>query len=160
MASVTVGSVPPRPYEAGPGSAPALTGPTCSAPLGSNLAMEPPPAPISTMSTTGTFTGYPGKVRVWNSLYSVVTFGVLASTREHFAVVPPMSREITLGSPTSRPTAAAPITPATGPDSMSWIGRRLARAKVVVPRSEEHTSELQSPCNLVCRLLLEQKNSC
>src|ERR1039457_5057643 len=32
---------------------------------------------------------------------------------------------------------------------------------VVLPmirRSEEHTSELQSPCNLVCRLLLEKKN--
>src|SRR5688500_19733073 len=27
-----------------------------------------------------------------------------------------------------------------------------------VLRSEEHTSELQSPCNLVCRLLLEKKN--
>src|SRR2546426_3843740 len=29
-------------------------------------------------------------------------------------------------------------------------------------RSEEHTSELQSPCNLVCRLLLEKKknNTC
>src|SRR2546426_8638240 len=27
----------------------------------------------------------------------------------------------------------------------------------VVTRSEEHTSELQSPCNLVCRLLLEKK---
>src|SRR5256885_12902933 len=26
-----------------------------------------------------------------------------------------------------------------------------------VTRSEEHTSELQSPCNLVCRLLLENK---
>src|SRR5256885_14330472 len=26
-------------------------------------------------------------------------------------------------------------------------------------RSEEHTSELQSPCNLVCRLLLEKKRS-
>src|SRR5688500_19846108 len=26
------------------------------------------------------------------------------------------------------------------------------------PRSEEHTSELQSPCNLVCRLLLEKKH--
>src|ERR1022692_1192428 len=26
-------------------------------------------------------------------------------------------------------------------------------------RSEEHTSELQSPCNLVCRLLLEKKGS-
>src|SRR5256885_13277306 len=25
------------------------------------------------------------------------------------------------------------------------------------PRSKEHTSELQSPCNLVCRLLLEKK---
>src|SRR2546426_8519911 len=25
-------------------------------------------------------------------------------------------------------------------------------------RSEEHTSELQSPCNFVCRLLLEKKN--
>ena len=27
-------------------------------------------------------------------------------------------------------------------------------------RSEEHTSELQSPCNLVCRLLLEKKKIC
>src|SRR2546426_7966780 len=26
-------------------------------------------------------------------------------------------------------------------------------------RSEEHTSELQSPCNLVCRLLLEKKKN-
>src|SRR2546426_11148373 len=32
------------------------------------------------------------------------------------------------------------------------------RSKLVLePRSEEHTSELQSPCNLVCRLLLEKK---
>src|SRR2546426_4245348 len=32
-------------------------------------------------------------------------------------------------------------------------------AKTTFPqwRSEEHTSELQSPCNLVCRLLLEKK---
>src|SRR5256885_11877376 len=29
----------------------------------------------------------------------------------------------------------------------------------VFERSEEHTSELQSPCNLVCRLLLEKKNA-
>src|SRR5205807_8481213 len=29
----------------------------------------------------------------------------------------------------------------------------------MVPRSEEHTSELQSPCNLVCRLLLEKKKN-
>src|SRR5256885_12605472 len=29
--------------------------------------------------------------------------------------------------------------------------------KTISERSEEHTSELQSPCNLVCRLLLEKK---
>src|SRR3989454_6603401 len=41
-------------------------------------------------------------------------------------------------------------------------GRKKAAARVVAAaalhlRSEEHTSELQSPCNLVCRLLLEKK---
>src|SRR5256885_10365291 len=36
----------------------------------------------------------------------------------------------------------------------------VGNAEVVahIIRSEEHTSELQSPCNLVCRLLLEKKN--
>src|SRR2546426_3401920 len=33
-----------------------------------------------------------------------------------------------------------------------WTRRLLGES-----RSEEHTSELQSPCNLVCRLLLEKK---
>src|SRR5256885_11935787 len=37
-------------------------------------------------------------------------------------------------------------------------GRR-PRGKALPERSEEHTSELQSPCNLVCRLLLEKKTS-
>src|SRR5256885_8678917 len=38
-------------------------------------------------------------------------------------------------------------------------GKRLSRnlTEIAVHRSEEHTSELQSPCNLVCRLLLEKK---
>src|SRR5256885_8553223 len=34
---------------------------------------------------------------------------------------------------------------------------RAASGGRLVGRSEEHTSELQSPCNLVCRLLLEKK---
>src|SRR2546426_6877111 len=34
---------------------------------------------------------------------------------------------------------------------------RLYAVVPVPERSEEHTSELQSPCNLVCRLLLEKK---
>src|SRR5205807_6637598 len=38
---------------------------------------------------------------------------------------------------------------------VATFGGELGRAET---RSEEHTSELQSPCNLVCRLLLEKKN--
>src|SRR5205807_10639405 len=44
------------------------------------------------------------------------------------------------------------------------VSQRLLRGKSLrhffesIVRSEEHTSELQSPCNLVCRLLLEKKN--
>src|SRR5256885_3258221 len=48
---------------------------------------------------------------------------------------------------------AAAIRPRT---SRLTNSRRVAAA--CSSRSEEHTSELQSPCNLVCRLLLEKKN--
>src|SRR5256885_4858241 len=37
------------------------------------------------------------------------------------------------------------------------VVRRARRVGPGAGRSEEHTSELQSPCNLVCRLLLEKK---
>src|SRR5256885_4276247 len=39
------------------------------------------------------------------------------------------------------------------------LRQRWPRAEAMLERerSEEHTSELQSPCNLVCRLLLEKK---
>src|SRR5256885_7143615 len=42
---------------------------------------------------------------------------------------------------------------------VSGVDAEHRRLRVVEPspRSEEHTSELQSPCNLVCRLLLEKK---
>src|SRR5256885_11093881 len=61
---------------------------------------------------------------------------------------------------------ALPICP--GPaarPARPWPGRRSGAprsgggsAPLRLPgRSEEHTSELQSPCNLVCRLLLEKK---
>src|SRR5256885_3909586 len=50
--------------------------------------------------------------------------------------------------------------PASGANRRSrcgaWVSRRRSAADAS-PRSEEHTSELQSPCNLVCRLLLEKK---
>src|SRR2546426_8515327 len=38
-----------------------------------------------------------------------------------------------------------------------YVFLALAAVAVIAWRSEEHTSELQSPCNLVCRLLLEKK---
>src|SRR5260370_19616215 len=38
-------------------------------------------------------------------------------------------------------------------------GRTVRAMDVLVPRSEEHTSELQSHLNLVCRLLLEKKKT-
>src|SRR5256885_6837415 len=44
----------------------------------------------------------------------------------------------------------------TGDPSLDNVGHMAADW---VTRSEEHTSELQSPCNLVCRLLLEKKKS-
>src|SRR5205807_4525850 len=39
------------------------------------------------------------------------------------------------------------------------VGDRIELVIVDLKRSEEHTSELQSPCNLVCRLLLEKKKT-
>src|SRR2546430_10147472 len=42
--------------------------------------------------------------------------------------------------------------------SLGWLGTFGGAALMSGSRSEEHTSELQSQSNLVCRLLLEKKN--
>src|SRR5256885_15178078 len=44
-------------------------------------------------------------------------------------------------------------------DAHRLVRRAQERRGAGPPRSEEHTSELQSPCNLVCRLLLEKKKT-
>src|SRR5438034_3758066 len=46
----------------------------------------------------------------------------------------------------------------TDPAALNGIVRKIATAKHLAFRSEEHTSELQSHSDLVCRLLLEKKN--
>src|SRR5256885_11726461 len=51
--------------------------------------------------------------------------------------------------------AAAPC----GRSACHATGTRPPAGSPTSPRSEEHTSELQSPCNLVCRLLLEKKKT-
>src|SRR2546426_12401154 len=50
-----------------------------------------------------------------------------------------------------RRRAPAPTAPPSPGQCRGW------HATMKTVRSEEHTSELQSPCNLVCRLLLEKK---
>src|SRR2546426_4316872 len=47
----------------------------------------------------------------------------------------------------------------TGVRERSFLVAEQFALDEVVRRSEEHTSELQSPCNLVCRLLLEKKKN-
>src|SRR2546426_5395406 len=50
---------------------------------------------------------------------------------------------------------ASPKNETASREELEWRAR--AGGGFVLWRSEEHTSELQSPCNLVCRLLLEKK---
>src|SRR2546426_8909109 len=52
------------------------------------------------------------------------------------------------GSPCSERSASLVLKAAICSNDCAWLRQS---------RSEEHTSELQSPCNLVCRLLLEKK---
>src|SRR5688500_19782803 len=68
-------------------------------------------------------------------------------------------------------SAGGPAAPLLTADGGALLGEALgvdgggddAAAAAALPeeetRSEEHTSELQSPCNLVCRLLLEKKKN-
>src|SRR2546430_12385004 len=55
-----------------------------------------------------------------------------------------------------QPEYVAPIVTCTDSSTKSAFGGKFQRLLI---RSEEHTSELQSQSNLVCRLLLEKKNN-
>src|SRR2546426_3005823 len=70
-------------------------------------------------------------------------------------------RASTLSTPRSRVREAvwSPLLRAANERSCSTTSLRRPRARRWLSRSEEHTSELQSPCNLVCRLLLEKKKT-
>src|SRR2546430_6472873 len=64
--------------------------------------------------------------------------------------------------PISRSCRVCPVSGCgAAPRWMSAVDARPIRklVKLMGPRSEEHTSELQSQSNLVCRLLLEKKKS-
>src|SRR5256885_6609284 len=59
--------------------------------------------------------------------------------------------------PVLEPAVAAGL--AAGPPGRGDDCNRSGHRDTAPARSEEHTSELQSPCNLVCRLLLEKKKN-
>src|ERR1039457_7363568 len=80
---------------------------------------------------------------MYNNLYSVHFF--LMIRRPPRSTLFPYT---TLFRSIRRPSGSDPHPRGDGPSS----ARRIIR-------SEEHTSELQSPCNLVCGLLLEKKNT-
>src|SRR5256885_7318225 len=58
-----------------------------------------------------------------------------------------------------RPAGRLPAPAARNPLPEGFFLPRALVSRAFRPRSEEHTSELQSPCNLVCRLLLEKKTA-
>src|SRR3989454_5310432 len=72
---------------------------------------------------------------------SGVVLGIVCRWRHMFAIAVPTEVE--------KHAAKLAELPRHGPPN--------APVATVAMRSEEHTSELQSPCNLVCRLLLEKK---
>src|SRR5256885_6080769 len=58
-----------------------------------------------------------------------------------------------------RSGSMAPMSLVTYEETRPWAKAIRDRVTTRQMRSEEHTSELQSPCNLVCRLLLEKKKT-
>src|SRR5258708_18873731 len=74
------------------------------------------------------------------------------SLMARIAQKPPMPTDTTAASaPPANITDASPILMARQASPMAWFAVEQAE------RSEEHTSELQSPDHLVCRLLLDKK---
>src|SRR5215467_15184125 len=101
-----------------------------------------------------------GRLELWRSTetaqvyHAVRTSRDLAPAGEHIRLAAVTARRIAveeLGTllATLRADGYQPVTAAVPLGGMPVPGS--------LARSEEHTSELQSPCNLVCRLLLEKK---
>src|SRR5256885_10830081 len=104
--------------------------------------------------------------------FTLTTISALAHTSAALATsVPPATRYASSANPEPIPAPCSTSTLCPSPTSDSTpAGTSATRCSAVLisfgtptiktaehRRSEEHTSELQSPCNLVCRLLLEKK---
>src|SRR5437762_12831602 len=83
-----------------------------------------------------------------------VCHGTFFSTRRVFLLNDPATADIY----TLSLHDALPISPVSTTASRGTTSACTPGSAIVTSRSEEHTSELQSPMYLVCRLLLEKKN--
>src|SRR2546426_9319723 len=91
------------------------------------------------------------------------------SLHDALPICPASARSVAGRRRGSRPARTPPVCAASRPPPLPGPGRhRAGNRDSRSPaggrgfgrgRSEEHTSELQSPCNLVCRLLLEKKKN-
>ena len=115
----------------GPGIAPALSGPTRSAPPASRQTIEPPPAPTVWMSTIGSRIGKPPTVR------SAVRSALPPTTSDTSVEVPPMSKAIAFSIPARSATRPAPTVAAGGPgdEHERGMGRRVVGVDDAARRS-------------------------
>jgi len=110
-----------------PGVYVALSGPTCSRPLWSTLATEPPPAPMLAISRLCRATRWPPIRRSEAMAASPPT------TREMSVEVPPMSNGMRSPWPSSRAAYWLPATPPAGPESTPPAASRTASPMVATP---------------------------
>src|SRR2546426_6210528 len=98
---------------------------------------------------------------VWDTLISPFSM-----SRPHWAIAPSEEMKPSCGITQSTATRSSSLVlllqmvtaSIVSPPWMAFSSQKV-RSSIfpAAHRSEEHTSELQSPCNLVCRLLLEKK---
>src|SRR3989454_2442637 len=92
-----------------------------------------------------------------STLFPYTTLFRSAHARPDHAPRPERGRSARRGTPRAAPRRR---TTPTAPWGVNLVHDGATRRRTcVTSRSEEHTSELQSPCNLVCRLLLEKKKN-
>ncbi len=136
---MTVASVPPIPYAAGPGCAPAESGPTRSAPPSSAHAIDPPPALTECTLTIGRPSGTPA------TCASVVVSARPETIAATSVLVPPMSKLSTSAKPLAAATHEAPTTPPAGPDRTQAAPLRAACSSSSTPPDERITSGAGNP---------------
>src|SRR5688500_19794251 len=89
----------------------------------------------------------------------LLPFFFFSSRRRHTRLQGDWSSDVCSSDLSCSIARSSASTPRALPPTCCHAGRNRASATTGAgsTRSEEHTSELQSPCNLVCRLLLEKK---